>query len=843
LKVKQNINQRKRDLYEKNLEVLAKKYPKAIEKIENVKITNKFIIKPTGKKSLPNIYINHEKRFIYEKNDPFEDVKKNILSLELQKTSIIIFLGFGLGYEMLFYGSQLSERLQTQQVLVVEKDVELFKQALEWIDLSIVLENNRVNFIIGEDENNLEEIMKNYLSDVEKLKCLEAVSIIYNPSAFFVDKEYYFQSINVFNQVGTELAQRKGVNIIFEKNMKALREYYPSLAEQIRTLTESGNYRIIKTGTDDISNLWIEDNEILYYGFENPIKDAEQKVEQLKLRNTRVALVLGCGLGYELEVFKNRIAIEQNTVGIIIIEKNIEIFKKALEVTDLTDYICKSKVKMVIGQDVDKFFMEFENYLEKNNDILWLIKALKAVYHPSSLLLDKQYYLQAIREITNASTYMIDYYGNDPEDSFIGVKNMLLNIAEILQNPGINLLKDKFSDKPAIVVSSGPSLNKNKHLLKGLGNKAVIIAADSALRVLTEMGTKPHFVTALERTKPLLKLFENFDKEDTEDVYLAACPVVDPCIYEAYQGPRLIVYRDFAHFKWLGVEKGVLEIKQSAGNMSYKIAEYLGCNPIILIGQDLAYGKDGKTHAVGTTLESDENLQELIRKMGLLEVKGNVDETVLTSKMWYNFLRGYERDLIDYKGVCINCTEGGAYIEGTKVMPFVEAIEKYLKEDINTFDTIKKNTHIITDEVYEEKKKIKNIMYDTIIYMSKVINSCEKGAKVVQNNSDELQNYLASELLTDQKLERINEIENELMNTKKELYQDRKIFQLFFMHIIQPYLIRFEMEMIGIPDQYKDDSLAKIKVLLEHERFFITIKGIAEICVNMLNTTKGNVDI
>lgn len=843
MKVKQNINQRKRDLYEKNLEVLAKKYPKAIEKIENVKITNKFIIKPTGKKSLPNIYINHEKRFIYEKNDPFEDVKKNILSLELQKTSIIIFLGFGLGYEMLFYGSQLSERLQTQQVLVVEKDVELFKQALEWIDLSIVLENNRVNFIIGEDENNLEEIMKNYLSDVEKLKCLEAVSIIYNPSAFFVDKEYYFQSINVFNQVGTELAQRKGVNIIFEKNMKALREYYPSLAEQIRTLTESGNYRIIKTGTDDISNLWIEDNEILYYGFENPIKDAEQKVEQLKLRNTRVALVLGCGLGYELEVFKNRIAIEQNTVGIIIIEKNIEIFKKALEVTDLTDYICKSKVKMVIGQDVDKFFMEFENYLEKNNDILWLIKALKAVYHPSSLLLDKQYYLQAIREITNASTYMIDYYGNDPEDSFIGVKNMLLNIAEILQNPGINLLKDKFSDKPAIVVSSGPSLNKNKHLLKGLGNKAVIIAADSALRVLTEMGTKPHFVTALERTKPLLKLFENFDKEDTEDVYLAACPVVDPCIYEAYQGPRLIVYRDFAHFKWLGVEKGVLEIKQSAGNMSYKIAEYLGCNPIILIGQDLAYGKDGKTHAVGTTLESDENLQELIRKMGLLEVKGNVDETVLTSKMWYNFLRGYERDLIDYKGVCINCTEGGAYIEGTKVMPFVEAIEKYLKEDINTFDTIKKNTHIITDEVYEEKKKIKNIMYDTIIYMSKVINSCEKGAKVVQNNSDELQNYLASELLTDQKLERINEIENELMNTKKELYQDRKIFQLFFMHIIQPYLIRFEMEMIGIPDQYKDDSLAKIKVLLEHERFFITIKGIAEICVNMLNTTKGNVDI
>jgi len=41
--------------------------------------------------------------------------------------------------------------------------------------------------------------------------------------------------------------------------------------------------------------------------------------------------------------------------------------------------------------------------------------------------------------------------------------------------------KSAFANIPAIVVSAGPALNKNVHLLKELYNKAVIISAGSAL--------------------------------------------------------------------------------------------------------------------------------------------------------------------------------------------------------------------------------------------------------------------------------------------------------------------------------------------------------------------------
>ena len=78
----------------------------------------------------------------------------------------------------------------------------------------------------------------------------------------------------------------------------------------------------------------------------------------------------------------------------------------------------------------------------------------------------------------DAGSQQILHFGNDPYDSLIGIENMLANLDEIISNPGINLLYNKFAGKPAIVVATGPSLNKNKHLLKGMENKALIVAAD-----------------------------------------------------------------------------------------------------------------------------------------------------------------------------------------------------------------------------------------------------------------------------------------------------------------------------------------------------------------------------
>ena len=197
--------------------------------------------------------------------------------------------------------------------------------------------------------------------------------------------------------------------------------------------------------------------------------------------------------------------------------------------------------------------------------------------------LHKEYYLNALKQLRESGAHQVLHFGNDPKDSLIGVENMLNNLNEIISNPGINLLFDKFKKKPAVIVSTGPSLNKNKHLLKGLEKKALLIAPDASLKIMLAMGVKPHMVVALERTMGIYKMFDGLKEEDVNNVYLAACPVIDKRLYEAYPGPRIIVYRNFDHFKWLGIDKGILDIQLSAGNMAFKIAAALGCDPIILI--------------------------------------------------------------------------------------------------------------------------------------------------------------------------------------------------------------------------------------------------------------------
>ena len=288
--------------------------------------------------------------------------------------------------------------------------------------------------------------------------------------------------------------------------------------------------------------------------------------------------------------------------------------------------------------------------------------------------------MNVIKIFREAAIHIMHFIGNSPDDSLLGLKNMFDNLDVIIENPGINLIYKKFEKKPAIIVASGPSLKKNLHLLDEIKDKALIVCAESTLKILIKKGIKPHLVASLERTERTTVSFEGFNENDLTDVYLAACPVIPKKVYDAYSGPTLIVYRKFAHFTWLEIDRGMLDIKQSSANMAYKLAEAVGCDPIILIGQDLAF--DSETQATHSDFHAKGSNQDRYYNEKKIEVKANNGGTVFTSESWYKFLKGYEIDIANYKGTCVNATEGGAFIEGTKVMTLKEVINEYLKEDI-----------------------------------------------------------------------------------------------------------------------------------------------------------------
>jgi len=617
-------------------------------------------------------------------------------------------------------------------------------------------------------------------------------------------------------------------NSIYHANMQALKINYPDLAEKVEKIRANNRFMISKAGA--AFNIYSREGNFYYYDINDPQKDVATQIKALNLRNARLAVFLGMGLGYELRYFSQKEAKQHNTSYIVVIEKDLEIFRAAMETTDLREFIRHPQLKLIVGLEEGELYTGLREYLHENNRYL-LLKALKFIYHPSSLRLNKEYYIRVIQLLKDAGSQQILHFGNDPYDSLIGIENMLANLYEIISNPGIKLLYNKFSGKPAIVVATGPSLNKNKHLLKGLENKALIVAADASLRVLIDMGLKPHLVTSLERVAETVKLLEGYNREEVGDVYLAACPVVRNEVYQAYPGPRVIVYRDFDHFKWLGIDRGILKIQLSAGNMAFKVAEALGCNPIILIGQDLAFSRDGRTHAAGSVY--GENQQLPLEEM--FEVMGNDGESIMTNQTWYSFLRAYEMDLLNYSGTCINATEGGAYITGTSIMPFEEAINKHIREEFYPRNTIRESLTIFTPQnVEQDLQQVLKLTADTIKDLEQIIEYCRQGISSYEKYKDELESCLDGSTNMKSILKRLSTIEREIMEYKEKCRQLHHTFQLFFAHVFQSFAIKFEMEMIAVPEKHEDPDMARVEIILRQAEWYAVIGDLAGICLQSL---------
>src|SRR3990167_9914427 len=70
-------------------------------------------------------------------------------------------------------------------------------------------------------------------------------------------------------------------------------------------------------------------------------------------------------------------------------------------------------------------------------------------------------------------------------------KNLAYNVPEVIKSKPYNNLIGKFKDVPAFVCLAGPSLQNNREKLKGLGKKGLIIAVDTSLRPLLNVGVTP----------------------------------------------------------------------------------------------------------------------------------------------------------------------------------------------------------------------------------------------------------------------------------------------------------------------------------------------------------------
>lgn len=264
-------------------------------------------------------------------------------------------------------------------------------------------------------------------------------------------------------------------------------------------------------------------------------------------------------------------------------------------------------------------------------------------------------------------------------------KNYSENFLEYLEAPGVNSLFDKFAGFPVILVAAGPSLAKNIHLLPALQDKALILAAGSAIGPLLHYGFSPHLLLSCDPTENNYNHFAGLDGREIPFIFASS---LYHKIVREYQGLKFSFALDTMNSwpdKVAGREKGVLRSGATVAVSCFDLAVKLGGDPIIFIGQDLAY-TGMKTHAEGNfyaraVVDGEEN--------GLFQTEGNNGPVYTTKALWTMKLH-LERliSAARQERRIINATEGGAILRGTEIMPLAEAAERYCRLPRAVKDTI-----------------------------------------------------------------------------------------------------------------------------------------------------------
>ncbi|EAI6120902.1 motility associated factor glycosyltransferase family protein, partial [Campylobacter jejuni] len=438
------------------------------------------------------------------------------------------------------------------------------------------------------------------------------------------------------------------------------------------------------------------------------------------------------------------------------------------------------------------------------------------------LELMSNYYERYNEDALNNNLSMICYFkkailskGNDPLDALQGIEQFVYNLPQMITHPSYTelLSKRKNLSDTAIIVSTGPSLTKQLPLLKQYANKATIFCADSAYPILAKHNIKPDYVCMLERTEITAEFFNHdFGEFDKDILFICASMIHPNGIYYLKDNKRkYCLIPRFLHFSlYINLNTfGFLSAIPSVAHMSYFLSVLLNHKNIILIGQDLAYAKNGNSHP--DDYQNSADYESQMYEHILTEAYG--EGKVKTHEIWMLFKQYLEQLIYNYGIITYNCTEGGARIKGTIEKPFLWACENLLSKDLNK--PFPKLNPLNINKQNELMLKAYNKIYKSI-YHCKDFNK-----KLLQEYNEIKELYLTLENLQIEESKELLNFIIQKIDTIKYQIDDAKNMQDLY-EILGPLLVQFELNLARIyvlnpktPEDSFNKSLIWIKEHLE----------------------------
>ncbi len=249
----------------------------------------------------------------------------------------------------------------------------------------------------------------------------------------------------------------------------------------------------------------------------------------------------------------------------------------------------------------------------------------------------------------------------------------------------------------AVIVSAGPSLNKNVDDLSKIKGHAVIICTDRAASVLAEHDIKPDILITMDAEKSS----EYLNLDAYKDTYLLASYQTNTETQKLFEG-RCIFFHALKYEQELIGDKVGEQAFDHGGNVAgaaFVVCRDLGIKKIIFVGQDLAF-TGGRHHADSR----DEGNPDIVKRF----VEGSIEEKVETNEMWIAFRDFFERQIAMNLDISvIDATEGGAKIHGAKVKNLNEVANELSGQE---FDSSKLFENLEYAQTSKEKEKTVEII-------------------------------------------------------------------------------------------------------------------------------------
>lgn len=476
---------------------------------------------------------------------------------------------------------------------------------------------------------------------------------------------------------------------IYCRNMAALFRWDARLAQQIDESEDDGSVTIqpsrtgVPTATVHIPG---SDRGLQLHSKFDPLDEARRLAESVQIGESFCYIVAGFGLGHHLKAIQARL---KGDAFLIVAEPNLQVLKKAFGTVDLADLFDRDRCVILTSTDKG----EIQPRLEPHNNLMMI--GSQFVTHPASERLAPEFHAALRRLIADHMTYcrmcMVTLVANSRTTN----QNVANNLPAYLSTPPIDILHNRFAGYPAIVVSAGPSLRKNIDQLAALKGRAIIIAVQTTFRMLRERGIEPDFVTSLDYHELSRKFFEGID--DFGRTHLVAEPKANWSVVDAYKGRVSLLGNEFA-VHVLGenlARRGCLKAGATVAHLAFYLGVYLGCDPVVLVGQDLGYtGHVYYTPGVAyhdlwrpelnrfSTIEMKEWERIARHRKILMKVKDIEGHNIYTDEQLFTYLQQFEGDFSTAACRVIDATEGGVRKAGTTVMPLSEVADQFCRRAI-----------------------------------------------------------------------------------------------------------------------------------------------------------------